>query len=153
MLTEPGSGRDVIEGGTGNDLIIGGVGGDVMLAGYWQRRFDRRQRVKMSSKGAPAATPWLAATSINVMMSNDASAATSYLLGGTGLNFEFAVTGNDPLFDYTNPSDPLQAQAWHQGRGPGGPCTTSSFPSQARPRQIPNRSITNLLDAAERNQL
>ena len=49
---------------------------------------------------------------INVMLSNDAAGGTSYLLGGTGLNFEFAGAGNDQLFDYSNPSDPLQAKAW-----------------------------------------
>ena len=83
-----GTGNSVLIGGSGENILEGGGGSDVLVGG----------------------------SLINVMMSNDAAGATSYLLGGTGLNFEFAGAGNDQLFDYSNPSDPLQATAWNTAR-------------------------------------
>ncbi len=114
-----GAGRDVLEGGAGNDLMIGGLGaaGDVMFAGTGNDVLlgGAGENVLEGPEGGGGGSDVLIGGSlINVMLSNDASNATTYLLGGSGLNFELAGAGNDSLFDYSNANDPLQAPAWSQ---------------------------------------
>jgi Ca2+-binding RTX toxin-like protein len=115
FVLDPGAGRDVFGGGKGNDLMIGGLGGagDVMLAGSGNDVLIGGNGENVL-EGGSGNDVLMGGSLINVMMSNDASTSTSYLLGGTGLNFEFAGAGKEQLFDYSNPTDPAQANAWSQ---------------------------------------
>ncbi len=81
------------------------------------------------------------------MMSNDAAGGKSYLLGGTGLNFEFAGAGNDQLFDYSNPGDPLQANAWNIAQGLAVDYHVALPTSSTGPNL--EQTLQNLQDAAD----
>ena len=153
FMLEPGAGRDVFGGSEGgpndDDLMIGGlagpgdVNGDVMLAGTGNTVLIGGSGEDIL-EGGGGNVVLMGGSLINVMMSNDASNQTSYLLGGTGLNFEFAGAGNDQVFDYSNRNDPLQASAWSQAQNLAGlyhvvlPNLTSN--SQVNPL----RSLQNL---------
>ena len=140
-------GRDVMEGGngTGQDLMIGGVGGDAMLAGTGNSVLIGGTGEDILEGGA-GNDVLVGGSLINVLMSNDAAGGKSYLLGGTGLNFEFAGAGNDQLFDYSNPSDPLQANAWNVAQGLAAEYHVALPTSSAGPNT--EQTLQDLQDAA-----
>ena len=111
VLTPGTGGRDVFEGGNGNDLMIGGLGGDAMTAGAGNDVLIGGNGENVL-EGGGGSDVLVGGSLINVMMSSDNPGTTSYLLGGSGRNFEFGGAGSDQLFDYSNPSDPLQSSAW-----------------------------------------
>jgi Ca2+-binding RTX toxin-like protein len=113
FVLQPGAGRDVLEGGQGSDLMIGGLGaaGDAMIAGAGNSVLIGSQGQDIL-EGGGGSDVLVGGSLINMMMSNSTGSSSSALLGGNGLNYEFAGSGNDRLFDYSNPNDPLQAGAW-----------------------------------------
>ena len=96
MIGGLGSSGDAMIAGTGNDVLIGGNGENVL-------------------EGGTGSDVLVGGSLVNVMLSDESSSNTSWLLGGAGLNFEIGKgAGTENLFDYTAPSDPLQTGAWEK---------------------------------------
>ncbi len=150
FILENGAGRDVLEGGQGNDLMIGGLEGtgDAMIAGSGNDVLIGNSGENVL-EGGGGSDVLIGGSLINVMLSNDASTATSYLLGGSGLNFEFAGSGNDKLFDYSNPNDPLQAVGWSEATALANLYHVVLPPPQPGSKVNPEQELQSLLDTQD----
>jgi Ca2+-binding RTX toxin-like protein len=159
FVVDQGAGRDVLVGGKGQDLMIGGlppadenqfggVGGasDVMIAGSGNSILIGGGGEDIL-EGGSGSDVLIGGGLLNVMTSNSAAGSTSYLLDGTGINFEFAGAGNDKLFDYSNSSDPLQAAAWSQANSLAAHYDVALPQTSTNEKPNPTQVYQALLDA------
>jgi Ca2+-binding RTX toxin-like protein len=112
FVLDPGASRDFLSGGKGNDLLLAGPGSpgaaefagsgnDVLVGGDGENILQ----------GGPGNDLLLGGSLINIIQSNSTATTAASLVGGSGLNFEFAGAGSDVLYDYADPASWARAQA------------------------------------------